>query len=63
MKMQGGLLMTGSELKELILSSPQNGQRRFYNEYNNYVYTVVYSKLGNCGTREEIEECVSKRCL
>lgn len=51
--------MTGSEFKELILSSPQNGQRRFYNEYKNYVYTIVYSKLGNCGTREDIEECVS----
>ena len=51
--------MTGSEFKELILSSPQNGQRSFYNEYKNYVYTIVYSKLGNCGTREDIEECVS----
>ena len=51
--------MTGSELKELILSSPQKGQWRFYNEYKNYVYTIVCSKLGKCGAREDIEECVS----
>ena len=51
--------MTGSELKELYSASTPEGQRRFYDEYKNYVYTIVYSRLKSCGKREDIEECVS----
>ena len=28
-------------------------------EYGRYVYAIVFNKLRNCGTEEDIEECVS----
>ena len=30
-----------------------------FNEYFNYVYSIVFNKLRSCGTKEDIEECVS----
>lgn len=51
--------MTGSELKTLFNISPHKAQRAFYDEYKHYIYTIVYSRLRNCGSKEDIEECVS----
>ena len=51
--------MTGSELKALVQRSPQIAQRAFYDEYKNYVYTIVFGRLRSCGSREDTEECVS----
>lgn len=50
--------MRDNELRELIKSSPQEWHRKLFDEYFNYVYTLVYNKLMNTGTREDIEECV-----
>lgn len=51
--------MTGNELKALIGSSPNEWHRRFYNEYKNYVYTIVFNRLRSIALAEDIEECVS----
>ena len=39
--------------------SREAGQRAIFDQYGNYVYTIVYSKLHAYGTHEDIEECVS----
>ncbi len=51
--------MTGHELKNLIGSSPDEWQVTLYDEYKNYVYTIVYNRLRNIASAEDIEECVS----
>ena len=51
--------MTGNELKKLIGSSPDEWQRKLYDEYKNYVYTVVCNRLRSIAGKEDIEECVS----
>lgn len=33
--------------------------RRIFDEYSGYVYTICANKLKSCGTREDIEECLS----
>lgn len=39
--------------------SSQKARRSLFDEYCNYVYAVVMNKLRICGTREDIDECVS----
>lgn len=51
--------MTGNELKALIGSSPNEWHKKFYNEYKNYVYTIVFNRLRHIAYPEDIEECVS----
>ena len=51
--------MTEQELRNLLCQSKEAGQRAIFDQYSNYVYTIVYSKLHTCGTYEDIEECVS----
>ena len=51
--------MTSNELRELIKSSPADCHRALMKEYGRYVYAIVFNKLRNCGTEEDIEECVS----
>jgi len=51
--------MTDSEFKALIKKSPASGHRALFDEYCNYVYAIVVNKLRSCGTREDMEECVS----
>ncbi len=51
--------MTDSELKVQMTKSPASARRALFDEYCNYVYAVVINKLRNCGTREDMEECVS----
>ena len=50
--------MTGSELRELLSSSPADCHRALMKEYGRYVYSIVFNKLRSCGTQEDIEECV-----
>ena len=33
--------------------------RELLNELGRYVYVVVFNKLRSCGTKEDVEECVS----
>jgi len=51
--------MTGQELKELIGSSPDEWQRKLYDEYKGYVYTIACNRLRHIAGSEDIEECVS----
>ncbi len=51
--------MTGNELKALTDQFPNDWHRRFYDEYKNYVYTIVFNRLRSIAFTEDIEECVS----
>ena len=51
--------MTSYELKAMLERSPAECHRALVKEYGKYVYAIVFNKLRNCGTREDIEECVS----
>jgi RNA polymerase sigma-70 factor (ECF subfamily) len=51
--------MTHEEYKKASLISKEEAQRSLFNEYFNYVYTIVFSRLRSCARREDIEECVS----
>ena len=51
--------MTGTYYSKLYKKSHDKAYKALFDEYCNYVYKVVYSKLCGCGSREDIEECVS----
>ena len=48
-------------MKDITITgiSPGELHRQLMDQYGRYVYTIVYNKLRSCGTREDIEECVS----
>lgn len=50
--------MTHEEFRTVSQQSKEAAQRMVFNEYFNYVYTIVFSRLRSCGSREDIEECV-----
>lgn len=50
--------MTKSEYRKAAERSREEAQRAIFDEYFNYVYTIVFSKLRSCAAREDIEECV-----
>lgn len=51
--------MTDSEFKALMLRSAENAHRKLFDEYSGYVYSICANKLKDCGTNEDIEECLS----
>ena len=51
--------MTDSEYRALYDRSPAVAQNALFDEYLNYVYSIVYNKLRSCGREQDIEECVS----
>lgn len=51
--------MTDKEYRDLYSKSKTEAQNALFYEYINYVYAIVYNKLRSCGTKEDIEECVS----
>ena len=51
--------MTDSEYRVLYGRSPAAAQNALFDEYLNYVYSIVYNKLRSCGREQDIEECVS----
>ena len=51
--------MTDSELTALLETDPSEGLRVMIDDYSGLVYTVVYSKLGNIFSADDIEEFVS----
>ena len=57
--MERGGNMTDKEYRKLSEKSESLAQNKLYEEYINYVYTIVYNKLRSCATNEDIEECVS----
>jgi RNA polymerase sigma-70 factor (ECF subfamily) len=54
-----GFLMTENELRLLMAESVKKCHRVIFDTYCNYVYAIVMNVLRNCGTREDIEDCVS----
>jgi len=53
-----GEIMTHDEFRKASKSSPEIAQRKLFDEYFSYVYTIVFSRLRSCAGREDIEECV-----
>ncbi|WP_242838350.1 RNA polymerase sigma factor [Ruminococcus flavefaciens] len=53
-----GEIMTQKEFRKAAALSEENAQRSLFDEYFNYVYTIVFSRLRSCASREDIEECV-----
>ena len=54
-----GFLMTENELRLLMAESVQKCHRAIFDKYCNYVYAIVINVLRSCGSREDIEDCVS----
>lgn len=50
--------MTHDEFRKISKSSLEKAQRMLFDEYFNYGYTIVFSRLRSCASREDIEECV-----
>jgi RNA polymerase sigma-70 factor (ECF subfamily) len=51
--------MKDTELRLLMSRSVQECHRAVFDNYCNYVYAIVINVLRNCGTREDIDDCVS----
>lgn len=51
--------MTDNELQLLMADSVQKCHRAVFEKYCNYVYTIAFNILKSCGSREDVEECVS----
>ena len=51
--------MTDGELFRLLERSPDEGRRALFDRCCAYVYAIAAEKLRSCGSREDIEECVS----
>lgn len=51
--------MTHSEYRLMVKTDKEKAQRMLFDEYLNYVYTIVYNRLRSCARREDIDECVS----
>ena len=51
--------MTENELRLLMAESVQKCHRAIFDKYCNYVYAIVINVLRSCGSREDIEDCVS----
>jgi RNA polymerase sigma-70 factor (ECF subfamily) len=51
--------MTDQQLRRLLSSSPEKAHRLIFDEYYNYVYTIVFNRLRSLGTPEDIDECIS----
>lgn len=51
--------MTDEQVRELLKSSPAAAHRAIFDEYYNYVYTIIFSRLRSIASVEDIEECIS----
>ena len=52
--------MTDRELRLLMAESVEKCHRAVFENYCNYVYVIVMNILRNCGSREDVEDCVSE---
>ena len=50
--------MTNEEYHRRSQVSSREAHRAVFDEYFNYVYTIVFNRLRSCASREDIEECV-----
>lgn len=51
--------MTDLEWVQLLCSSPAKAYETLIDQYGNLMYAIVLNKIGNCGSQEAVEECVS----
>lgn len=51
--------MTHEEYCKLVESNEEIAQRKLFQDYFSYVYTIVHSRLSDNFSREDIEECIS----
>ena len=51
--------MTERELRSAVSRSQRDGFHALFQQYQNYVYTIVWDKISGVGCREDAEECVS----
>lgn len=56
---KGGIHLTDKEFRAKMKKSPAEARREVFDEYCNYVYTIVMRRLNAHCCREDIEECVS----
>ena len=52
--------MTEIDLRLLMAKSIQKCHRAIFDNYCNYVYAIVINILRSCGSKEDIEDCVSE---
>ena len=52
--------MTDRELRLLMAESTEKCHRAVFENYCNYVHVIVINILRNCGSREDMEDCVSE---
>lgn len=55
----GEILLTDSELLQLLRKKPEKGLDKMINMYSGLVYTIASDKLSLICSNEDIEECVS----
>lgn len=51
--------MTDHELQKLVSESQEDGFRALFQQYQSYVYSIVWNQLRFVGTAQDAEECVS----
>ncbi|MDE5584335.1 MAG: sigma-70 family RNA polymerase sigma factor [Ruminococcus sp.] len=51
--------MTDTEWENMFRESPSQAYGLFIEEYGNLIYAIVINKIGGCGTKEDVEDCVS----
>ncbi|MBR3025030.1 MAG: sigma-70 family RNA polymerase sigma factor [Oscillospiraceae bacterium] len=51
--------MNGDEYKKILKRNCKEAHKLFFDEYYNYVGTIVLNHLRNVGSIEDIEECIS----
>jgi len=51
--------MTDSEWATLFESSPKKAYEMLIENFGNLIYAIVINKLGNCGSIDDVEDCVS----
>lgn len=51
--------MTERELRALISRSQQEGFRALFQQYQSYVYAIIWRRICAVGSKEDAEECLS----
>lgn len=51
--------MTHREYSRLLAADRNRAHQALYDEYINYVYTIVFNRLRSCGIRADMDECIS----
>lgn len=56
---KGGIVLNGDEYKKILKLSRREAHQLLFDEYYNYVGTIVTNHLRNVGSIEDTEECIS----